>query len=183
TMLNGPEIPTLSIGTVAVLALFTVTDAGADDVPVNTLPKSTVAGLAVTTPAAVPVPDRSTVTWPPFTLAAIVICPEAGPTASGLKITWISQLPPAETVAPWQLSVSLNPAPIWITVGFIAVVPVFESVTVWAALLVPTDWSGNVSDDGFTVAVVKLPLELCNGIIHRPRPYVAATSACGDAEG
>ena len=56
---------TLLMGIADALLLATVTWSGEEVVPSSTCPKFTLDGVSVTTPAAAPVPLKSTVNWPP----------------------------------------------------------------------------------------------------------------------
>lgn len=85
---------------------------------------------------AVPVPVRNRPCGLPDALSATVTEPERVPTAVGVKVTLIEQLAPAASVVPhvfvWPKS------PVMVIPEIVSgAVPVFESVALWAGLVVP----------------------------------------------
>jgi hypothetical protein len=85
----------------------------------------------------------------------MVIEAERAPTNAGAKVTEIVQLAPAATllahVLVWLKSERLVPVtPMFVMVK--AAVPGFERVIVWAALLEPRFWLGNVRVGGLSEA-------------------------------
>ena len=75
------------------------------------------------------------------------------PDAVGENVTLMAQFPPTATELP-QLSVSAKSPLVEIVVIAKAAEPVFVSVTVCAALVVPTVWLAKVSEAGERLAVV-----------------------------
>ncbi len=156
---------------IALVPLFAaVTCSGADVVPTSTSPKLTMDGARLTAPAADPVPVKSTVSSPPYTLAKMVISPESGPVACGVNVTWMAQVAPAVTAVFTQLSVSVKFPLIEMDVGVNARLPVFSSVTVSGLLAVPKTWLGKVSEAGLAAAAVKAVPALHSGVCQMPRP-------------
>ena len=88
------------------------------------------------------------------------------PLAEGVKVADTLQLAPAARLLPQVLVCAKSPlfAPlITMLVMFRATVPVLLMVTFCVPLVVPTAWSGNVTDDGLTVTLgndVPLPLSV-----------------------
>src|ERR1700691_3524731 len=110
----------------------------------------------------------------------MVISPVRGPVACGVKVTWIVQLAPGATEAFTQLSVSLKSPLIEIDEGERAMLPVFFTDNESALLAVPKTWFGNESVAGFAAAEVSVVPALHSGDCQIPRPYVPATSTCGE---
>src|SRR2546421_46789 len=80
---------------------------------------------------------------------------ERVPDAAGVKLTEIVQLPPAATLVPHVLDCLISDALVPVTQILVivrAAVPAFESVIVWAALVVPRFWFPNVTLRGFSEA-------------------------------
>lgn len=84
-----------------------------------------------------PPPLKATVCGEPVTLSVIVTVPVRVPAAVGVKVTEIVQLPPAATLDP-QFCVSAKSTDAVMEVTDRAAVPGLVSVTVWAALVVPS---------------------------------------------
>jgi hypothetical protein len=84
-------------------------------------------------------------------LSVTVTAALRAPVAVGVKVTLILQLAPAATLVPqvfvWLKSPLFAPV-IVMLVMLSAAVPVFESVTAWAVLVVLTSWLLNESDAG-----------------------------------
>ena len=77
-----------------------------------------------------PVPERLTLWGPAGALSLIAIKPVSGPPVAGVKLTLMTQLAPAATLAP-QLFVSVKFVVVdEIPVMFSTALPVFVSVTV-----------------------------------------------------
>jgi hypothetical protein len=91
----------------------------------------------------VPVPVRVTVCGLPVALSEMVTVAVRLPTAAGVKITLIVQLPCTASELP-QVDVSGKSealAPVTaMLLKFKVALPLLVMVTVWAAALVPTDW-------------------------------------------
>ena len=91
----------------------------------------------------VPVPVSDTVCGLPLALSATESEPVRVPVAVGLKVTLIVQLAPAATLVP-QVLVSEKSPVVEMLVMLRVAVPVLVSVTVSAALLVPSTVTGKV---------------------------------------
>jgi hypothetical protein len=103
--------------------------------------------------AAAPVPMRLTDCGLPEALSVMLRVPVRVPEAVGLKVTLMLQLAPAATELP-QLSVSAKSPLAEILVIVKLTVPVLVSVTVCAALVVPTVWLANVNEEAERLTVV-----------------------------
>lgn len=91
---------------------------------------------------ALPVPVRVMACGLPEALSVMLTDAERLPEAVGVKVTLIEQLPPAATGLPQVLLSAKSPefAPVTPTVlMFSVVLPLLLTVTIWAALVVPTD--------------------------------------------
>ena len=90
-----------------------------------------------------PVPERLTVWGLPLALSAMLSAAVRAPLAEGVNITVILQLAPAPTEVPqvlaWVKSLALAPVTARL-VTLKTALPLLVSVTVCAALVVPTDW-------------------------------------------
>src|SRR6185436_6721761 len=113
------------------------------------LPRATLTGDP---PVPAPVPERATVSGEPLLLTVSV--PVRAPAAAGVKVTLTVQLAPAPRLAPQVLvcenSVEPEVMPLRVTVA----VPGFRTVTVCAALVVPTFCVAKVRLVGFAVSGV-----------------------------
>ena len=122
-----------------------------------------VEGLRLTV-GPVPVPVRLTVCWLPATLLLLsVMFKEAVrlPAAVGVNVTLIVQLPLAASELPHVVVSAKSPglAPVNAMLLMVKVAfPVLFSVTVWAALVVPTFWLLKVRLVVETLAVGALPV-------------------------
>ena len=106
------------------------------------MPKLKLVGKRLTLEAT-PVPLRLTVCGLPVALSMIVIVPAWAPVAVGVNVTLIEQFPPAATELP-QVFVWAYCALAAILVTLSAALPPLVSVTVCAALVVPTSWLAKV---------------------------------------
>src|SRR5207249_2050128 len=106
-----------------------------------------------------PAPVRLTVCGLPEVLSVARRLPVRVPDAVGENVTLMAQFPPTATELP-QLSVSAKSPLVEIVVIAKAAEPVFVSVTVCAALVVPTVWLAKVSEvgerDGMGVVAVQV---------------------------
>jgi len=114
--------------------------------------------------AAEPVPESATVCGLPAALSATLRFAARAPTAFGANFTLIAQLALAARLAGhvlvWVKSAAFAPV-MEIPVIVSAALPVFVSVTVWAALVVPTLCDANVKVVGERLATGALvPLAL-----------------------
>src|SRR5271157_1446767 len=104
------------------------------------LPNDSEVAESVAAAGVSPVPESATVCWLPFTplsLSVMVSVPFCSPTAVGVNVTEIEQLPDGESGVE-QLSVSANPALAEIPEMDSGSLPRLVTVTVCVALLVPT---------------------------------------------
>ena len=106
------------------------------------MPKLKLAGEKLTLEAA-PVPVRATVCGLPVALSVTVMVPGWLPVAVGVKVTLMVQLAAGATEVP-QVLVWAYCVLAAMLVRLSAAVPGFDSVTVCAALLMPTAWLANV---------------------------------------
>ena len=142
--------------------LVIVTDCAAAVVPTTVLPKVRLEGLRET-PATAPVPLSVIVCRPPLTLSAMVTTPVRVPLAAGVNVTAIVHVPEAATGVEVEQVVPVPRAKSPLAVNelmFRTLVPVFVSVTDWAAAVVPTTVLPKVRLDGFrdTPATAPVPL-------------------------
>src|SRR5256884_521796 len=100
-----------------------------------------------------PAPVRLTVCGVPEVSSVARRLPVRVPDAVGENVPLMAQFPPTATELP-QLSVSAKSPLVEIVVIAKAAEPVFVSVTVCAALVVPTVWLAKVSEAGERLAVV-----------------------------
>jgi hypothetical protein len=136
-----PLIVTLDTVRSDVPLLVSVTVTGDEDEPTITVPWLTLVGEMVPAGVPPPVPDSATVGLP--ALVVTVTVAERAPSAPGVNDTLKVQLDPAATLVPEQLSSdfvkSAEFVPLIATlVTDSAAVPVFDTVTVCAALVAPT---------------------------------------------
>ena len=126
----------------ALPVLFRVTDCAALVVPRFWLGKVRVLVVRLTV-GLEPVPVRVTICGPPAALSEMVTAAVRLPTAVGVKITLIVQLPCAASELP-QVEVSGKSATLApVTVMLVKVrvaLPLLVTVTVWAGALVPSNW-------------------------------------------
>ena len=90
-----------------------------------------------------PVPVRVTTCGLPGAASEIVTAALRLPTATGSKLTVIVQVPPAATDVPHVFISAKSPGFVPVTAMLVtlkAAFPLFVTVTVCAAALVPTDW-------------------------------------------
>lgn len=147
---------------------FTVTTLAALVVPIVCAANVSLVGVAVTTTvAALPVPVRATVCGEFVALSATETVPVRVPTAVGLNVTDMVQLallPPSvvpQGVVPLPTAAKF---PVVVIASEVLAVPVFFTVTVLPALVVPTVCAANVSVVGvtatMTVPVPPVPVRL-----------------------
>jgi len=109
----------------------------------------------------VPVPETATVCGLPAAPSVIVMAAERLPVAEGVKVTLIVQLAPAATLNPqvlvWAKLLALVPDTVML-VMLKSAVPVFVSVTVCAALLVPTVSFPKATLEGETLTADAVPV-------------------------
>jgi hypothetical protein len=98
-----------------------------------------------------PVPLRATEAGPPAALLATLRVPARAPVVVGVNVTLIVQLAPGASVAPQALVCEKSPDAA-IVIAFKLALPLFLSVTVFAALVVPLTWLANASAVGLSVA-------------------------------
>jgi hypothetical protein len=133
-------------------------------VPIPTLPKSIVAGEAMSTAGARPVPDSGIECGDPAALSPTARRPLATPVVVGVNDTCWVQLPPGARVAPHVLTPFWN----WLPLTAIVViarlpVPLFVKVAVCGPPELPTttepksSWLGTICN-ARTTAVVPVPL-------------------------
>jgi hypothetical protein len=118
-----------------------------------------------------PPPLKATVCGEPLALSVIVTMPVRVPAAVGVKVTEIVQLPPAATLDP-QLLVSAKSPDAVIEVTDRAAVPELVSVTVWAALVMPSACGANVRLVGESVTVGAVTAETA--------PVPLKATVCGE---
>jgi hypothetical protein len=109
----------------------------------------------------VPVPPRVTVWGLPAALSAMVTDADRLPLAAGVNFTLIVQLAPVATEAGqllvWAKSLEFVPKML-MPVTDSGAVPVLVRVTVWAALVVATDWFPKARLDGDALASDAVPV-------------------------
>ena len=150
---KSPLAEILVIVKVAEPVLLSVTVCAALVVPTVWLAKVIeVAERLAVVVGAVPVPVRLTVCGLPEALSVMLKVPVRIPEAVGVNVTLMVQLAPTATELP-QVSVSVKSPLAEMLVIVRATLPVLDSVTVCAALVVPTVWPPNVTDVGETLAV------------------------------
>jgi len=137
--------------------LVTVTVCALLVVPFSWLPKEREVGDKETPGpvAAVPVPVTATVWGLPGASSVKVSEPVLAPAAVGVKITLIVQVAPTASEPPQLLAgvvVAAKSPPAATLVTFSVAIPEFVSVTVCAALGVPTAWLANVRLEGVSAA-------------------------------
>jgi hypothetical protein len=138
---------------------FMVTVLAALVVPTGVLANVSLVGVAVTTTVgAFPVPLSLTVWGDVEPLSVTEIDPVNVPTAPGVNVTEIVQVAgEGPSVVPQVLVWAKSPLAGAIEIGVDAV-PVFFTVTVFAALVVPTVCAANVSLVGETVTMATAPV-------------------------
>jgi hypothetical protein len=130
--------------------LDSVTGCAALVVPTCCPAKLSEVGLSVAF-AEVAVPVRLAVCGLLLALSVTVRVAVRVPLAVGLKVTLIAQLAPAARLEPQLLVSAKSPllVPVMAMLLMDSAPPLeFESVTVWGALVVPTDWVANVTELG-----------------------------------
>jgi len=155
----------LLMARVAVPVFDSVTVCAALVVPTVWLAKVSEVGerLAVVVGAA-PVPVRPTVCGLPEALSVTLELPVRVPDAVGVNVTLMLQFPPDASEPP-QLSVSAKSPLATMLLMVRVAVPVFDSVTVCAALVVPTLWLAKVSEVGERLATGAGPEGPKNSVI------------------
>jgi hypothetical protein len=151
---KSPLVEIVVIAKAAEPVFVSVTVCAALVVPTFWLAKVSETGerLAVVVDG-VAVPVRPTVCGLPGALSLTLKLPVRVPDAVGVNVTLMAQFPPAARELP-QLSVSAKSPLVMMLVMVRVAVPVFDSVTVCAALVVPTVWLAKVSEVGERLAVV-----------------------------
>jgi hypothetical protein len=146
--------------------------------PTSVLGNVTAIGFNTTGAAAVAVPASDTVACPPLTFPYTDSTPDLEPVAAGKKLTRTAQLAPAAIDEPTHVSLSVK-SPLATTLETSsAAVPLFVTVTVCAALSVPTCCAPNVSVVGVSdIAGIAGPVAVSSGISQMPRPYVPIRSS------
>src|SRR5436305_1826137 len=119
--------------------------------------------VSVTVGAAL-VPVRPTVCGLPEALSVTLELPVRVPDAVGVNVTLMLQFPPDASEPP-QLSVSAKSPLATMLLMVRVAVPVFDSVTVCAALVVPTLWLAKVSEVGERLATGAGPEGPKNSVI------------------
>jgi len=110
----------------------------ADDCPTSRLSKATASGASDTPEvSARPVPERATLCEVPGALLATDTDPIRLPTSVGVKVTPKVQVPPAGTEDPQALDTAKSPVAVMPEIDR-AALPVFDSVTLCAAEVVPS---------------------------------------------
>jgi hypothetical protein len=135
----------------ALPVLESVTDCAALVVPTVWLAKVSEEAERLTTgaEAAAPVPVRLTDCGLPEALSVMLRLLDRVPDAVGVNVTLMVQFAPAATELPQLLVCAKSPLFVPVTamlVRFSEALPVFERVTVCAALVVPTVWLVKVSE-------------------------------------
>src|SRR5947207_5198574 len=145
--------------------LVSVTAWGAPVVPTCWLPNARPAGLRPTAGAGigVPVPLSATLCGLSAALSTKARLALRAPTAVGAKATSTVQVLPAATVAPLQVSLPVVKSPGLAPVSATLVMARFAAsvlvtVTVWAALVVPTSWLPKERPAAEKLAPVPLPV-------------------------
>lgn len=159
---KSPLTSAIEIGVDAVPVFFTVTVFAALVVPTVCAANVSLVGETVTTTVpALPVPVRLTVCGELLALSVIKIEPVSVPADSGVNVTLIVQLAgEAPSVGPQVVDFTAkSPLAGEIVIG-VDPVPVFFTVTVLAALVVPIAWAAKVSlvGEGVTITVAALPV-------------------------
>jgi hypothetical protein len=131
------EMPLICSG--AVPGLDRVTVCAGLDVPACSLGNESVPGETLAT-GSTPVPLSDTVCEATGAANATVRVAAAAPAAVGLNVALNVQLAPVGSFLPLQFAPATNGSGAVAFVIVTAVVPVFFTVTIWAALVVPTNW-------------------------------------------
>jgi hypothetical protein len=155
----APESITPETVSGTVPGLDTVTVLAAEVVATSWSPKSTDAGVAVICGSA-PVPVSATVTATPAALLPIVRVAVRAPVAPGVKATLTVQVAPGATAAaqPAAVKSAAFAPPTVSPVMFSGLLPGLDTVTVWAAEVLPTSWSANVRAAGATAICACTPV-------------------------
>jgi hypothetical protein len=162
SMALGPVIAVLVMFNAALPALFRLTANGELVVSTGSFPKVRLVGDRLTM-GGTPVPMRLTVCGLPLELSVRLTAAARDPLAVGLNVTLIEHLAPAATLDPQPLVCAKSPglAPVSAMLEMLkAAVPVFVSVTVWAALVEPTAWPAKARLLGDTLAMGAVPVPL-----------------------
>src|SRR5215472_13335393 len=109
-----------------------------------------------------------------------VMLPVRVPRAVGVKVTLITQLVPGASEAP-QVLVWANSPVAWMPLKVMGILPVLVSVSVCAALVVPTTWLPNVRDVGESVPalVVAVPEMLTDDGVAVKSPVIVSDPVNG----
>jgi hypothetical protein len=136
--------------TATVPVLLTVTLCAALVVPTDCGANVKLLGATVTVPdTAAPVPLSVTVCGLAVALSVNVIAPVRAPLAVGVNVIWNVHGVPSTAMLGHCGSVAPAKSPdVTILVNVTDTFPLFDTVTVCAALVVPTVWLANVSDGG-----------------------------------
>lgn len=132
---KSPAAAMLVIASVVLKLLVNVIIWAVLIVPAGWLLKLRLLGESVA--VGLPVPSKDTVCGLPAALSMKVIAPVRDPVAVGVNVTLIVQLPPTTTVLPQVFVCPKSPLAAILEM-MSAAVPVLFSVSVWAALVVPT---------------------------------------------
>jgi hypothetical protein len=135
-------------------------------VPITWLPKLRLAGESIAI-GAVPVPASDTLCGLPEALSVTVTEPVRVPTAVGVKVTLIVQRAPAPSVVPQVFVWAKLPVLVIAEIASGAL-PVFESVVVWARLVVPTNWPPNARLAGESIAIGAVPVPVSETVCGLP---------------
>lgn len=132
-------------------------------VPTNTFPKLRLVGETVTTGAVPePVPDKLTVCGLPPPLSATLTEAVSVPSARGVKVTVIVQVPPIGTLEPQVLlslkSLAFAPVMLMPVMESAFLVLLFVRVVVCAALLLPTETVPKLRLEGESETTVPTPV-------------------------
>jgi hypothetical protein len=174
---KSPEatMPEMASGPVPVLE--SVTDWAAEVVP--TAWEANVSEAAERlTPGTVPVPERATVRGLPVALSVIVTAPVRPPAAVGVNVTLMVQEAPAASEVPQAFVCAKSPVATMPEIASGAV-PVLESVTVWAAEVVPTSCPVKVSDVGESAAVGAVTASVAAADAALEPAFVVVTAPAG----
>lgn len=127
-----------------------------------------------------PVPLNATLCGELVALSVSVRVAASAPLVDGVKTTEMVQFPPAATLVPqvlvWLKLPAFAPARA-IEPMVNAMFPLFVTVTVCAALALPTVWPAKVSDVALKVAVARLPVPLSATLCGEPDALSAMLNA------
>jgi hypothetical protein len=121
--------------------LVNVTVCAALVVPTFWLANVSFAGTKLTA-GATPVPLKGTLNWLPEILSVIVNSPLRVPVAVGVKVTAMVQFAPGVKLVTQVLLCAKSP--VTAMLGVKTELPLLVTLTLCAALVVPTSWSANV---------------------------------------